>query len=81
MKQLFLERKDTRDWNNPRYDGILRLNNKLKGVNKRLKSLRDQRRKARNIKDWTRRSIEVQRIMDEERRLVMEFNKLHDEIR
>ena len=81
VKQLFLERKDTRDWNNPRYDGILRLNNKLKSVNKRLKSLRDQRRKARNIKDWTRRSIEVQRIMDEERRLVMEFNKLHDEIR
>ena len=81
VKQLFLERKDTRDWNNPRYDGILRLNNKLKVVNKRLKSLRDQRRKARNIKDWTRRSIEVQRIMDEERRLVMEFNKLHDEIR
>lgn len=81
VRQLFLERKDTRDWDNPRYEGIVKLDNKLKASEKKLKVLREQRRKARQIKDWTRRSIEVQRIMDEERRIIMEFNKMYNELR
>jgi hypothetical protein len=81
VRQLFLERKDTRDWDNPRYDGIVKLDNMLKASEKRLKALRDQRRKARQIKDWTRRSVEVQRIMDQERKIIMEFNKMYNELR
>ena len=81
VKQLFLELKDTRDFNNPRYEGIVELNNLIKYSEKRLKALRDNRRKARQIKDWTRRSIEVQKIMDEERIIIMNFNKRYNELR
>ena len=81
IKQLHLERKDTRDWNNPRYEGVLELNNKLKITEKKLKKLREDRRKAREIKDWTRRSVEVQKIMDQERVIIMEFNKRYNELR
>ena len=81
VKQLYLERKDTKDWNNSRYDGILELNNKLKITEKKLKKLRDDRKKAREIKDFTRRSVEVQKIMDQERIIIMEFNKRYDELR
>lgn len=78
VRQLYLERKETRNWSDARYDGILELNNKLKITNRKLKSLRDERRKARDIKDWTKRSIKVQQLMDEERRVIMEFNRLYD---
>ena len=81
VKQLYLERKDTKDWNNSRYEGILELNNKLKITEKKLKKLREDRRKARDIKDFTRRSVEVQKIMDQERIIIMEFNKRYDELR
>lgn len=81
VSQLYLELKDTRDFKNPRYDGIIELDRILKHSEKQLKALRDQRRKARQIKDWTRRSIEVQRIMDEERKIIMKFNKRYDELR
>ena len=76
-----MELKDTRDFKNPRYNGIIELDRILKHSEKQLKALRDQRRKARQIKDWTRRSIEVQRIMDEERKIIMKFNKRYDELR
>ena len=81
VKQLYLERKDTKDWNNSRYDGILELNNKLKITEKKLKKLRDERKKARNIKDFTKRSIEVQKILDQERIIIMDFNRRYDELR
>lgn len=81
VKQLFLELKDTRDFNNPRYEGIVELNNMIKYSEKRLKVLRENRRKARQIKDWTRRSIEVQKIMDQERTIIMNFNKRYNELR
>ena len=81
IKQLHLERKDTKDWNNPRYQGVVELNNKLKAAEKKLKKLRDERKRAREIKDWTTRSIEVQKIMDQERKVIMEFNKRYNELR
>ena len=81
VKQLFLERKDTKDWSNPRYKGIVALNNKLKIAEKKLKKLRAQRREARKIKDFTQRTIAVQKIMDEERRIIMKFNKRYNELR
>ena len=81
IEQLYLERNDTQDWNNRRYDGVVELKNRLKIANRKLKSLRDERRKAREIKDWVRRSVETQKIMDEERRIIMDFNKRYNELR
>jgi hypothetical protein len=81
VKQLFLERKDSKDYKNPRYEGIVKLNNKLKLTEKKLKKLRKERDKAREMKDWVKRSVEIQRIMDEERKVIMEFNKMYDELR
>lgn len=81
IKQLFLERKDSKDYRNPRYEGVVKLNNKLKLTEKKLKKLRKERDKAREIKDWVRRSVEVQRILDEERKIIMKFNKMYDELR
>ena len=80
VKQLYLERKDTKDWNNSRYDGILELNNKLKITEKKLKKLRDDRKKAREIKDFTRRSVENRKLWTK-RIIIMEFNKRYDELR
>ena len=81
VNQLYLELKDTRDFKNPRYKGIVELNRLIKYSEKQLKVLREKRRKARQIKDWVKRSIEVQRIMDEERKIIMNVNKKHDELR
>ena len=78
LDSSIFERKETKNWSDARYDGILELNNKLKITNRKLKSLRDERRKPEILKDWTKRSIKVQQLMDEERRVIMEFNRLYD---
>jgi len=81
VKQLKREVKRTKDFSNPRYKGLKRLDSAVNEINKTLKVLRAKRRGARDIKDFGKRTAEVQRLMDLERKQVMKFNKLYNELR
>lgn len=81
VKQLKREVKRTKDFSNPRYKGLKRLDSAVNEINKSLKALRAKRREARDIKDFGKRTAEVQRLMDLERKQVMKFNKLYNELR
>lgn len=81
LKGLKAEMKRTRDFDNPRYQGVKRLDSVIKLTERNLKKIRKQRKEARNIKDFGKRTAEVQRLMDLERKEIMRFNKLYSELR
>ena len=59
----------------------LHLNNKLKVINKSLKVIRSRKREARDIENYAERSIRMQELMDKERSLIMDFNKVYDKLK
>jgi len=75
------ELERTKEYKNPRYDGIIRIDKMLKATERKLKKLRAEKKEARNIKDFGKRTAEIQRIMDEERSAIMKFNKYYSEQR
>jgi len=83
VKQLVRERKnpDARKSDPERYRGITVLNNKLKTYNTQLKALRKARRSARKIDDFAERTVEIQRLEDKERDIIMKWNALYEELR
>jgi hypothetical protein len=81
LKSLKNELKRTRDFQNPRYQGVIALDEAIKQTEKELKQVRALRKKARNIKDFGERTVEVQRLMDIERKLIMRFNRYYNEFR
>ena len=78
--QLYKERKDADTKNIDRYNGVVRLDKKIKSVEKKLKALRKERRAAQELPYVQRvnRSAELQ---EKERILIMEYNALHEELR
>ena len=83
VKQLVRERKnpDARKSDPERYRGITVLNNKLKTYNTQLKALRKARREAKKIDDFAERTVEIQRLEDKERDIIMKWNALYEELR
>ena len=83
IAQLVREAKDpkARRLGESRYKGVGTLDKAMKAVNKRLKLIRKAKRDAKDIKDYAERQIRIQELMDMERRLVMKFNKLYDDVR
>lgn len=81
LKGLDNEMNRTKDFNNPRYTGVTNLQREIKKTERRLKKLRAERKQARNIKDFAKRTSEIQRIMDLERREIMSFNRYYNELR
>jgi hypothetical protein len=81
LKGLKNELKRTRDFQNPRYQGVIALDKAIKQTEKELKQVRALRKKARNIKDFGERTVEIQRLMDIERKLIMRFNRYYNEFR
>ena len=82
IKQLAKEYKENRIPNaGDRYQGVNTLNEYLKKINKSLKVIRAQKRAAKKISNYGERVSRVQELMDQERKLVMMFNKKYEEIR
>jgi hypothetical protein len=80
VQQLYKERKEADDKSIDRYQGIVKLNNKLKSIEKKLKVLRKERRAAQDLPyiERVNRSAELQ---EKERILIMEYNALHEKLR
>jgi hypothetical protein len=80
VQQLYKERKEADDKNIDRYRGIVKLNNRLKSIEKKLKVLRKERRAAQDLPyiERVNRSAELQ---EKERILIMEYNALHEKLR
>ena len=83
ITQLRDEAKNPKERRNDpgRYKGVGVLYNSLKAVNKKLKLIRKAKRNAKDIKDYAERQIRIQYLMDEERKLIMKFNKAYDNVR
>lgn len=81
IKQLVREYKQNRSEDLSRYKGLGPLNNKLKVINKSLKVIRSRKREARDIENYAERSIRMQELMDKERSLIMDFNKVYDKLK
>tara|TARA_S200002703_G_C3756968_1_gene232928 strand:- start:316 stop:1143 length:828 start_codon:yes stop_codon:yes gene_type:complete len=82
VMQLYKELKNNPRTDKPaRYKGIGALNKALKGYDKMLKSLRDAKRRALEIEDYTERMKRIQDLRDKERKIVMQFNKFYEQIR
>ena len=78
--QLYKERKEADNKSLDRYNGIVKLDKKIKSVEKKLKALRKERRAAQDLPYIQRlnRSAELQ---EKERILIMEYNALHEKLR
>ena len=81
IKGLYNEVERTRDNRNPRYKGVYALKSAYLETDRELKKLRKLRKEARNIKDFGKRTAEIQRLMDLERKQIMRFNKYYSELR
>ena len=81
LKGLKNELKRTKDFDNPRYKGVKRLSSVIKLTERNLTKIRKQRKEARKITDFAKRTAEIQRLMDLERKEIMRFNKLYNELR
>ena len=82
IKQLAKEWKTDRKLNDPeRYKGLSSLDAILKAYEKRLKVIRAKKRVVRKIADYSERVSKTQLLMEEERKMVMRFNKIYDEKR
>jgi hypothetical protein len=67
--------------NKQRYKGLTRLEGEMKYAERKLKKIRAERREARNIKDYTKRTSELQRLFEEERKVIMEFNRIYNNVK
>lgn len=67
--------------NKERYKGLSRLESEMKYAERKLKKIRAERREARTIKDYTKRTSELQRLFDEERKVIMEFNRIYNNVK
>ena len=83
ITQLMREARDpkARRSGEGRYKGVGTLDKALKVASKRLKAIRKAKRNAKDIKDYAERQIRIQELMDLERKVVMKFNKLYDNVR
>ncbi len=65
-----------------RYKGISEgMNKTLNEVDKMLKQLRSAEREARKIDDYSERMARVQAIKDKQRKLIMRWNKIYENVR
>ena len=67
--------------NKKRYKGLTRLSREMKYAERKLKKIRAERREAREIKDYTKRTSELQRLFEEERKVIMEFNRIYNNVK
>lgn len=80
--QLAKEMKEApRTGDTERYKGIPLLNKLMKTYEKRLKKIRKQKKEARQIKNFRERTIRMQELMDQERKVLMEFNQKYEQYR
>ncbi len=80
VRQLYKERKSADKKNVGRYDGIVKLDKKIKSVEKKLKSLRKERRSAQDL-PYVQRVNKSAELQEKERILIMEYNELHEKLR
>ena len=64
-----------------RYDGLRKLDRELKKAERELKKIRAERREARKEKDYTKRTSKLQRLFEEERKVLMEFNRIYSNVK
>jgi hypothetical protein len=82
VQQLYKELKASPRLDKPeRYKGIVGLNKVLGNYEKSLKAIRNAKRAALEIEDYTQRMIRIQELQDKERRIVMAFNKYYEQYR
>jgi len=81
IKGLYNEVQRTGDNRDPRYKGVFALKEAYLETDREIKKLRKRRKEARNIKDFGKRTAEIQRLMDLERKQIMRFNKYYSELR
>lgn len=80
VRQLYKERKSADKKNVGRYDGIVKLDKKIKSVEKKLKFLRKERRSAQDL-PYVQRVNKSAELQEKERILIMEYNELHEKLR
>ena len=78
--QLYKERKEADVKNIDRYNGIVKLDKKIKSVEKKLKVLRKERRAAQDL-PFVQRVNKSAELQEKERILIMEYNALHEKLR
>lgn len=82
ITQLSKEYKEDRKLGDPsRYKGVVLLKDRLDKYEKQLKVLRKKEREARNIKDFTERSVRIQELRDKKNKIFMQFNRAYENIR
>ena len=64
-----------------RYDGLKKLDRQLKKSERELKKLRAIKREARREKDYTLRTSKLQKLFEEERKVIMEFNRVYNNLK
>ena len=80
IMQLYKELKKGKVDEPGRYKGVARLDKKMKAVEKTLKLLRAKRRTLDSL-PYIERVNETARLQERERKLVMEYNELHERLR
>lgn len=78
--QLYKERKEADVKNIDRYNGIVKLDKKIKSTEKKLKALRKERRAAQDL-PFIQRVNKSAELQEKERILIMEYNALHEKLR
>lgn len=78
--QLYKERKEADVKNIDRYDGVVKLDKKIKDVEKKLKALRKERRAAEDL-PYIQRVNKSAELQEKQRILIMEYNALHEKLR
>lgn len=78
--QLYKERKAADVKTVERYNGIVKLDKKIKLVEKKLKALRKERRAAQDL-PYIQRVNKTAVLQEQERLLIMEYNALHEKLR
>ena len=82
ITQLSKEFKESRVTGDPsRYKGLLVLKKKLDQYEKQLKVLRKKEKEARDIEDFSERSIRIQDLRDKKNSIFMQFNRAYEKIR
>jgi hypothetical protein len=81
VSQLYKERKEAEDKNDKRYKGVVKLESARKLTEKKIKRLRKLRKEARDIENYVERQNRIYELYEKERSLLMQFNKLYEQIR
>jgi hypothetical protein len=80
VMQLYKEIKNDKRDDPERYKGVLKLDKKMKLVEKKLKALRAERRGFDSL-PYIERVNKTAEVQEQERKLVMEYNELHERLR